>query len=86
MKKHKDGIEWGGPNQDWYWFYWWNWLPKDLRYFGYTQDWYDGPMSSFGLWFINLTWRLPWTRHNGKKTFLYWTKNKRVLAVDKPKE
>lgn len=69
MKLYKDGISFGGKND--YHFFWWNWLPKRLRHFGYVQDWYDGPLSSFGFWFINWTWSLPWTNHNGKKSFLY---------------
>lgn len=43
----------------------WNWLPPKHRYWGYRKDWYDGPMSSFGFWFFNVGWRLPWTRHDG---------------------
>lgn len=54
-------LEWG----DYYWLYWWNWLYPGDRYFGYHQDYYDGPMSGFGMWFFNITWRLPWTRHDG---------------------
>lgn len=34
---------------------WWlfNWLPKEYRYLGYSYDWYDGPIHSFGFWFFN---------------------------------
>ena len=60
-----DGIEWGGPDGDWYHFYWWNLLPRNLRYWGYRQDWYDGPLSHFGWWFGNVSWCLPWTSHDG---------------------
>lgn len=38
----------------------WNFLPKDLRYFGYQQRWYDGPILSFGFWFFHFyIWWLP---------------------------
>lgn len=74
MKWYKDGITWGGPQDDWYCFFWWNWLPKEYRYIGYSQDWYDGPLSSFGLWFINLTWNFAFTAHNGEKSFAYYSK------------
>jgi len=30
-----------------------NLLPKDFRYWGYKQDWYDGPVPCFGLWFFH---------------------------------
>lgn len=62
MKLKPDGVEWGGPDNDWWYFYWWNWLPKKLRYFGRDDIWYDGPHASFGFWFINWSWSTPWTR------------------------
>lgn len=65
MRLRRDGVEWGGPNDDWYWFYWWNWLPKGLRYWGYEDFYYDGPIGSFGLWFTNLSWQLPWKWAHG---------------------
>ena len=65
MRLYHDGVEWGGPEKDWWFVYWWNWLPAHLRYFGYQKDWYDGPLSSFGWWFGNVSWRLPWTKHDG---------------------
>lgn len=73
MKISWSHIEFGrfGATDNYWWVYWWNPLPKHLRYFGYYQEWYDGPFSSFGLWFTNITWRLPWTRHAGKKGFGY---------------
>lgn len=78
-KFYKTGVNWGGPEEDhWYHFYWWNWLPPELRYIGYVQDWYDGPMSSFGFWFFNWTWRGPFTWHNGKKSFSYHAKKKKL--------
>lgn len=62
-----DGAEWG-PHR-WYYFYWWNWLPKHLRYWGYEVDWYDGPIYSFGFWFINWSWSFPlWIRIFGSET------------------
>jgi hypothetical protein len=72
-KFYKNGIEWGGPNEDWYYFYWWNWLSKGHRYVGYVQDWYDNPFSHIGFWFFNWSWFMPWTRHHGDKSFLYYS-------------
>lgn len=77
MKWDKTGITWGGPNDNWYWFNWWNWLPPHLRYIGYSQDWYDGPISTFGFWFINWSWT-PFYGHSGKKGFSYKTRKKPV--------
>jgi len=62
MKVGRDGMQWGGPDGDWYWFYWWNWLPKKLRYFGHGRDWYDGPIGHFGFWWINWSWSTRWTK------------------------
>lgn len=60
-------IEWGCGSIEEYWIYFApNWLPPGCRYLGYAQDWYDGPISSFGFWWFNICWRLPWTRHAGK--------------------
>lgn len=57
------GVEWGGPKSDWYYFYWWNWLSAKYRYWGYQQDWYDGPIYHFGFWFFNWSWSFPlWSR------------------------
>lgn len=83
MKWYKSGVSWGGPTDDWYYIFWWNWLPPHLRYIGYVQDWYDGPLSSFGLWFTNITWTLPFTGHNGKIDFSYHTKKKPVDTKSK---
>lgn len=52
-----DGIVWG----DWYYFYWWNWLPSECRYIGRENLYYNGPHHSFGFWFFNVSWRMPWT-------------------------
>lgn len=71
MKIRLSGIEWGGPENDWYHFYWFNYLPENLRFIGYEQLWYDGPLSSFGFWFFTIAWRLPFTSHNGKGGW-YW--------------
>ncbi len=65
MRIHWSGIEWGGRHGDDWWVWLWNWLPPELRYFGYRKDWYDGPLSHFGWWFGNVSWRLPWTNHDG---------------------
>ena len=45
-----------------YYFYWWNWLPPDVRYWGPQCMWYDGPHRSFGFWFTNISWSTPWTK------------------------
>lgn len=66
MKWDGRGFTWGGPDDDWYWIYIFNWLPADIRYLGYEQDWYDHPISSLGFWFFNITWYTPWTRHDGQ--------------------
>lgn len=33
-----------------------NYLEKDIRYFGYKQWYYDGPIYTFGFWFFNVSW------------------------------
>lgn len=75
-------VTWGGPDDDWYWFYWWNFLPKKYRYFGYCQDWYDGPFSHIGFWFFNWSWTFPFTKHNGDKSFLYYAKKTVDTDID----
>lgn len=67
MKLKLDHIEWGGPDGDWYFIYWWDWREKGDRYFGPFDTWYDGPIRSFGLWFTVIQWNTPWTR--GRKPF-----------------
>jgi very-short-patch-repair endonuclease len=48
-----DGIEWNECNH----FYWWNWLDKKYRYFGYLEFKYDTIIHrSFGLYFTNVSW------------------------------
>lgn len=39
-----------------------NWLSKDARYWGYDDNWYDGPHPSFGFWFFNVNWSYGWWR------------------------
>ena len=60
MKLRWAGVEWGGPEGSWYWVYWWNLLPPHLRYWGFSHDWYDGPIGTFGWWFGNVSWQTPW--------------------------
>jgi hypothetical protein len=38
-----------------WWDSWWlfNWLPREARYWGYSKDWYNGPIYSFGFWYFN---------------------------------
>lgn len=60
MKLRSYGVEWGGPDSEWYYLYWWNWLDKKYRYFGYQNIYYDGYHHSFGLWFTNISWRTRW--------------------------
>lgn len=62
MRLKPDGIEWGGPDSDWYYFYWWNWLERKHRYIGYQCIWYDCPHASFGFWFFNWSWSTRWTK------------------------
>lgn len=33
---------------------WFNWLPREYRYVGLIETWYDGPIYSFGFWFFNV--------------------------------
>lgn len=60
MKLSLDGVMWGGPDSNWYYVYWWNWLERDQRYIGYDGIYYDGMNHSFGLWFTNISWMTPW--------------------------
>jgi hypothetical protein len=62
MKLYLRAVEWGGPDDDWYYVCWWNWLPKSVRYLGYQGIYYDGPHGSFGFWWFNVSWSTPWTR------------------------
>jgi hypothetical protein len=32
----------------------WNWLPREVRYFGPGHDYYDGDVYHFGFWFFNV--------------------------------
>jgi hypothetical protein len=51
-----------GTNRYFYYFYWWNWLQKKHRYWGFEQFYYDGPHNTFGFWFFNISWQTPWTK------------------------
>lgn len=65
MKFCRYGIEWGGPNNDWYYIYPIpNLLEKDVRYWGFQKFYYDGPHYSFGFWFFNISWSTPWGKWN----------------------
>lgn len=73
LRVNRTSLKWnpGTGTGHHYWIYWWNWLSPKYREIGYFQDWYDGPMSRLGLWFCNITWCLPWTRHDGSRDFGY---------------
>ena len=36
--------------------YYVNWTLPDCREWGYIEDWYDGPLKRFGLYFICFQW------------------------------
>lgn len=38
------------------WFYVFNWLWPEHRFWGYRTDYYYQPLYSFGFWFFNLCW------------------------------
>ena len=69
MKFYKDHITWGkytnkitGETEYSYYFCFLpNWLPKNLRYWGYHCMQYDGYHGSFGFWFFNISWSTQWT-------------------------
>jgi hypothetical protein len=67
FKLHWDGVKWWqsevtlGTNTYFYYIYWWNWLPKEHRSWGFEQIYYDGPHSMFNFWFFNVSWSTPWT-------------------------
>lgn len=73
LKFKKGAVQWSRRGiADYYWLYYApNWLGPRLRYFGYAQEWYDGPFSSFGFWWFNVCWRLPWTRHAGTWSLMF---------------
>lgn len=68
FKLHWSGIEWGqsevtlNSGTYFYYVYWWNWLPKEYRSWGFEQIYYDGPHNMFGFWFFNISWSTPWTK------------------------
>lgn len=41
----------------WCCLYPFNWLPPDVRYWGFVEHYYDGPLPTFGCWFFNVSWR-----------------------------
>lgn len=68
FKLRWDCIKWWqsektlGTNHYFYYVYWWNWLQKKHRYWGFEQSYYDGPHNTFGFWFFNISWSTPWTK------------------------
>lgn len=70
MKFYRDHIERGkytnsvtGEVEYSYYFYFVpNWLPKEVRHWGYQVFWYDGTHAAFGFWFFNFSWSTPWTK------------------------
>ena len=36
--------------------YYVHWTDADLRHWGLIEDWYDGPLYRFGLWYIGFHW------------------------------
>jgi hypothetical protein len=48
------GVRWAG---EWAWFYPFNWLATQDRYWGRGDMYHDGPLPTFGLWFFNISWR-----------------------------
>ena len=73
---HFSGIKWGGSRGDRIVLSWWERLPARGRYWGYRKDWDNGPLSHFGWWFAEMTWRLPWTHHDGGIPTAGWVRNK----------
>jgi hypothetical protein len=59
MKFRSFGISWGGPNDEWYWLTLFR-AAKGHRHIGPCMDYYDGPLYTFGFWWFNLFWVLPW--------------------------
>lgn len=57
----------GHPHRIDYYITWFNWLPKEARFWGLEQDWYDGPHKCFGFWFFNWAWSTPWTNYKEKE-------------------
>lgn len=65
------GFSYGDEQVPTCYVYWWNWLSRDykvgerlvdLRYWGYEYCGYEGPNHSFGFWFFNVSWRMPWNK------------------------
>ena len=63
-----NGIEWGQSEKTldtgeyFYYFYWWNWLPRKDRFWGFEKICYDGPHNCFGFWFFTISWSTQWTK------------------------
>jgi len=70
------GIAFGGSCGDRIVLTWWKRLPKRSRYWGRRKSWSNGPLSHFGWWFGEVTWRLPWTKHDGGIRTASWVHNK----------
>lgn len=51
LKNHCIGVKIGDME-----YYLDFWSHPSVRFLGYRSDWYDGPMKSFGFWFMHLCW------------------------------
>ncbi|MER2266686.1 hypothetical protein [Methylobacterium oxalidis] len=71
------GIACGGSRGDRFVLSWWKRLSKGRRYWGYRKSWDNGPLSHFDWWFGEVTWRLPWTQHDGGIRTTDWVLRKR---------
>ena len=60
MKLFYDHVDWGKDDE--YYFYWWNPLPKGVRYIGRSDMIFEYVHATFGLWFFNLSWSTPYTK------------------------
>jgi len=66
LKFDRGGILWSpwtratdGETEYSFYFYWWNPLSKNYRYWGYRSMWYDGGHESFGFGIFNWSWSIP---------------------------
>lgn len=58
-------IEWGEYRPDDYQYYiayYPNWLNPDIRYWGFSHMYYDGPHVTFGFWYFNVSWSTYWSK------------------------
>lgn len=63
MKIKKIDVSWDGVMyNDTYYFYWFHYLVKDVRYMGLKGFWHDGPHKGFGFWWFSFNWSTPWTK------------------------